>query len=411
MLKGGTFKGRRGIEMAVRLTRHLPAALALAGVCAGLLSAPDGARALTIELKDVAADRMERQRSFNEGALPLPGTPNVAIFDQRLKDIGVSLGAPMLIRVFKTESEMEVWKEKDGQMVLFATYPICHWSGTLGPKLKEGDKQAPEGFYTVTKKQLRHAGRWPRSLLLNFPNAFDQGLARTGSDILIHGGCTSVGCFAMTNPVSDEIHRMATASIDAGQEHLPIHVFPFRMTQENLRTHQSAAWQGFWGNLKEGYDYFERTKRPPRVSTCEGRYVFADAGSPAATGPMEACQTAVASANDADDWLNGVPPPPVPAGAAPVRTAAADLGRMHLGAPQASDATAAAPDSLAALTDPAATQAAAAPSAPVFRCRWALRVCRKTATLKDLQLARRAVQFAGSLRQFLPPPPARAASR
>ena len=233
------------------MARHLPAALALAGLCAGLFFGSRCRARLSIELKDVAADRMERQRSFNEGALPLPGTPNVAIFDQRLKDTGVTLAAPMLIRVFKTESELEVWKEREGQMVLFATYPICHWSGTLGPKLKEGDKQAPEGFYTVTKKQLRHAGRWPRSLLLNFPNAFDQTEARTGSDILIHGGCTSVGCFAMTNPVSDEIHRMATAAIDAGQEHLPIHVFPFRMTQENLRTHQSAAWQGFWGNLKE----------------------------------------------------------------------------------------------------------------------------------------------------------------
>ena len=398
--------------MAVRLARHLPAALALAGLCAGLFSAPDSARALSIELKDVAADRMERQRSFNEGALPLPGTPNVAIFDQRLKDTGVTLAAPMLIRVFKTESELEVWKEKEGQMVLFATYPICHWSGTLGPKLKEGDKQAPEGFYTVTKKQLRHAGRWPRSLLLNFPNAFDQGEARTGSDILIHGGCTSVGCFAMTNPVSDEIHRMATAAIDAGQEHLPIHVFPFRMTQENLRTHQSAAWQGFWGNLKEGYDYFERTKRPPRVSTCEGRYVFNEAPAPGFSGPMEPCQTTVA-ASDTDDWLNGVPPPPVPAAAQPVRTAAANITPMHLGAPRATDAPAGgqtgALGALPEAGDGVARQEATAP--PAFRCRWALRVCRKTATLKDLQLARRAVQFAGSLRQFVPPPPSARAAK
>ncbi len=217
----------------------------------------------------------------------------------------------------------------------------------------------------------------------------------------------------MTNPVSDEIHRMATASIEAGQEHLPIHVFPFRMTQENLRTHQSAAWQGFWGNLKEGYDYFERTKRPPRVSACEGRYVFTDAQSPAVTGPLEACQTAIAGVSEADDWLNGVAPPPVPSSTAPVRTAAADINRMHLGAPQVSDATAApAADSLAALTDGVqAKPAEAATATPVFRCRWALRVCRKTATLKDLQLARKAVQFAGSLRQFLPPAPARAASR
>lgn len=117
----------------------------------------DPANALTIELKDVAADRVERQRAAATGALPLPGTPDVGVLQQRLKEKGVTLSSPILIRIFKAESELEVWKQKDDAFILFATYPICHWSGTLGPKLRDGDRQAPEGYYTVTR---RRRGMW-----------------------------------------------------------------------------------------------------------------------------------------------------------------------------------------------------------------------------------------------------------
>ncbi len=129
----------------------------------------DVARALTIELNDVAADRIERQRAAAVGALPLPGTPNVAVLQERLRDKGVSLAEPILIRIFKAESELEIWKQKGDAYVLFATYPICHWSGTIGPKLRDGDRQAPEGFYTVTRSQTRHVGRWPKSLDIGYP--------------------------------------------------------------------------------------------------------------------------------------------------------------------------------------------------------------------------------------------------
>ncbi len=223
--------------MTSMVARVRMSSVAVLGLIAGLVaSVPMTARpafALSIELKDVAADRVDRQRAAAEGALPLPGTPNVAILEERLREKRVALNTPMLIRVFKSESELEVWKEIDGSYVLFATYPICHWSGSVGPKLRDGDKQAPEGYYTVSRKQLHHVGRWPKSLFLNYPNIFDQSQARTGNLILIHGGCTSVGCFAMTNPVMDEIHRLSVAAIESGQEHIPVHVFPFRMTKDN----------------------------------------------------------------------------------------------------------------------------------------------------------------------------------
>jgi murein L,D-transpeptidase YafK len=243
------------------------------------------ALAIAIELKDVAADRIERQRAATEGRLPLPNTPDTSRLDQRLKDAGVTRGSPVMLRIFKETSELELWIEKGDAYVLFATYPICHWSGTLGPKLREGDKQTPEGFYTVTRRQLYHYGRWPRSINLGFPNTFDRAQKRDGSYILMHGGCSSVGCFAMTNPVIGEVYGLAQSAVSNGQRYMPVHVFPFRMTDENLAAHASGPWGEFWTDLKRGYQSFERTRRPPRISVCKGQYVVEDAPAKAAEEP------------------------------------------------------------------------------------------------------------------------------
>jgi murein L,D-transpeptidase YafK len=279
------------------------AAMTLAVACA------DNAFALSIELKDVAADRIERQRAAATGALPLPGTPNVAVLQERLRDKGVTLAAPILIRIFKSESELEIWKQRGDAYVLFATYPICHWSGTIGPKLRSGDKQAPEGFYSVSRAQARHVGRWPRSLDVGFPNILDQSQARTGSDILIHGGCSSVGCFAMTNPVSDEIHQLTLAAIDAGEENVPVHILPFRMTDANMAAEALSPWMPFWNNLKDGYDIFERTQRPPAVSVCSGRYIFRETQPGEPAGSLDACGPTIAAIREQDEWLSNVPRP------------------------------------------------------------------------------------------------------
>jgi murein L,D-transpeptidase YafK len=285
----------------VRLAFFVALVLGLAGV--------ETARALTIELKDVAADRIERQRAAATGALPLPGTPNVAVLQERLRDKGVTLSDPILIRIFKAESELEIWKQRGDAYVLFATYPICLWSGSLGPKLRDGDRQAPEGYYTVTRAQARHVGRWPVSLDIGYPNILDQSQARTGSNILIHGGCSSVGCFAMTNPVSDEIHQLTTAALDAGEDIVPVAVYPFRMSDVNMAAHESSPWIAFWNNLKEGYDLFERTKRPPEVGVCSGRYIFRETRSGEIAGTLEACEPTLTAIREQDEWLNNVPYP------------------------------------------------------------------------------------------------------
>jgi murein L,D-transpeptidase YafK len=194
--------------------------------------------------------------------------------DRRLAEKGLSAGSPILIRIFKAEFELELWMRKGDRFELFATYPICYWSGTLGPKLHEGDKQAPEGFYAVGLNQIHRRGRWPHSLNIGYPNVLDRAHARTGSLILVHGGCTSTGCFAMTNPVMSEIYALAEQALQGGQDRIPIHVFPFRMTEANFaeRTPAHGEWRSFWLNLKLGYDLFERTHLPPRVGICNKQY-------------------------------------------------------------------------------------------------------------------------------------------
>ncbi len=264
-------------------------------VCAAaaVLANVGTASALSLDIKDITDLRMERKKANASGKLPLPGTPDLDRLGERLAEQGVAPDASLFIRVFKAESEMEVWAgDEHGNYSLFATYPICYWSGTLGPKQKEGDKQAPEGFYTITMEQSLHKGaRWSKSLNVGYPNAFDKVNMRSGSYILIHGGCASVGCFAMTNKVSQEVYKLATEALDSGQSNIPIHVFPFRMTEGNLAKYDAPQWRSFWANLKEGYDLFERTHRPPRVSVCGPRYNFSPASRMEAAnpGPIDVC--------------------------------------------------------------------------------------------------------------------------
>jgi murein L,D-transpeptidase YafK len=211
---------------------------------------------------------------------PPPAPYSLADRERRLAEKGMTAGNPIMIRIFKRESELELWMQREGRYDHFATYPICTWSGRLGPKLREGDRQAPEGLYSVGLDQLVETGRRPRSFDIGFPNAFDRAFARTGSYIFVHGGCTSVGCFAMTNPIMEEIYTLGERAIRGGQEQFEVHAFPFRMTEANMAAHASSPWHPFWVNLKEAYDAFERTHVPPRVSVCAKRYLIRDGSQP-----------------------------------------------------------------------------------------------------------------------------------
>lgn len=215
----------------------------------------------------------------------LPGTP-AGDLDTRLKQADLKLGAPVFIRIFKREFLLEVWLKDEDNFKRFASYPICRYSGRLGPKLKQGDRQAPEGIYTVSSKQLNPASRWHRSFNLGFPNLYDRGHGRTGSFLMVHGGCSSIGCYAMTNEGVDEIWRIITASLNGGQKRFQVQVFPFRMTEANLREKAGHKWEPFWRQLKVAHDLFEETQTPPHVDVCGRRYV-ASPGTIGGTGTRQ----------------------------------------------------------------------------------------------------------------------------
>lgn len=209
-----------------------------------------------------------------------PATLDVADLKRRLSENGMSFGSPLLIRIFKDEAELELWVNKGDRFELFAVYPVCNWSGSLGPKLTEGDRQSPEGLYSIGHRQLHRSGRWKRSLDIGFPNTFDKAHGRTGSYILVHGGCTSTGCYAMTNPVMEEIFALSEAALEEGQDRIQVHVFPFRMTAQKLAARAQSPWSGFWLDLKAAHDLFERTRVPPRVSVCNNQYVIGETSGP-----------------------------------------------------------------------------------------------------------------------------------
>lgn len=181
----------------------------------------------------------------------------------------------MLVRIFKEENVLEVWKEtRTGQFALFKSYEICAWSGELGPKFYEGDRQAPEGFYTVTPALMNPRSNYYLAFNLGFPNRFDRAHGRSGSHLMVHGACSSAGCYAMEDEQIAEIYALGRESFTGGNRSFEVQIFPFRMTPQNLARHQSNPHFDFWRNLKEGHDYFEVAKRPPAWDVCDGRYVF-----------------------------------------------------------------------------------------------------------------------------------------
>lgn len=227
----------------------------------------------SLETRAIAAKRATYRALWALGR-PLPGTPDLTALDRRLAEAGFTLAQPILIRIFKRDFELEIWKAKDGRFHHFATYPICRWSGALGPKLRQGDRQSPEGFYAVGKGQLNPDSRWHRSFNLGFPNLYDRAHARTGTFLMVHGGCGSVGCYAMTNAVIDEIWQLVTSALEAGQQRFQVQAYPFRMTQENLAAKSHDQLFAFWQSLKKGAELFEATGLPPRVRVCNSEYVF-----------------------------------------------------------------------------------------------------------------------------------------
>lgn len=219
---------------------------------------------------------------------PLPSAIEAALI---MKEIVPE--APVYIRVFKEESELEVWKARpNGRYALVKTFPVCNWGGTLGPKRVMGDSMSPEGFYRVTPEGLKPDSKYHLAFNIGYPNALDRALGRTGNYIMVHGDCRSVGCFAMSDKYIEEIYAFVRDALNAGEPSIPIHVFPFRMTAENMKRHAGNEARDTWKPLREAFDDFARTREPPKIGMCGKRYVV-NALTPVGNDPYADCPAVI----------------------------------------------------------------------------------------------------------------------
>lgn len=231
----------------------------------------------TMPITDVSAAAISLAMSANPQIPSSSRAANVItqyapLLKRQLEARGLTFGSPILIRIFKVPSILEVWVQKNDRYVLFKTFAICRFSGRLGPKLKNGDRQSPEGFYNVSPSALNPHSSYFLSFNLGYPNQYDRYHNRTGSLLMVHGECASVGCYAMSNARMSEIYTLMYAAFANGQQSIQVHAYPFALTERNMQQMKKHPWYGFWLNLKQGYDAFNKSQQPLQVSVINGRY-------------------------------------------------------------------------------------------------------------------------------------------
>lgn len=261
----------------MRLT-HLVATAAIAALLAGC-TANEAMDTVDVDLKKVSS-KVNYQLSGK--------------IVQKMQAMSMAKESPIMLRIFKEEGVLEVWKANaSNRFEMLRQYKICAWSGKLGPKVKEGDRQAPEGFYPITPGQMNPHSSYYLAINTGYPNRFDQANGRHGTNLMIHGACSSSGCYSMTDEQMQEIFALARDAYKGGQQAVQLQALPFRMTAENMARHRNSPNIDFWNILKPGYDQFEITKRPPEVNICEKKYVFNQQtdGKFSPTGPCPAMST------------------------------------------------------------------------------------------------------------------------
>jgi murein L,D-transpeptidase YafK len=247
--------------------------------------------------------------------------------------IDTAPSSPVVIRAYKKEAELEIWKmSSDGHYALLKTYPMCRWSGQLGPKKREGDMQVPEGFYTIAPGQMNPNSHYYLSFNVGYPNAYDRALGRNGGNVMVHGVCSSAGCFSMTDEQIDDIYAIARDAFRGGQREIQLQSYPFHMTAENMAKYRLDPNIDFWKEIKNGSDHFEVTKQEPPVIVCNKHYVFgATADRPVSASAAcpalqrdEDVEAAVAEKADRDGAKVAEL---VASGVKPIRTVYADGGQ------------------------------------------------------------------------------------
>jgi murein L,D-transpeptidase YafK len=201
-------------------------------------------------------------------------TPVSKEFKQQL------MGSPVYIQIFKEERTLELYVKMGEKFQLLDSYSICNYSGGLGPKQRQGDFKSPEGFYNVTRSQLKPDSRFYKAINIGFPNEFDRQHGYQGQYLMIHGACVSIGCYAMTDTNIDEIFQFVTGALVFGQPSVQVSIYPFRMTDANMERHKYSYYINFWKQLKPGYDYFTVNHQPPGVSVISGNYVISKPVAP-----------------------------------------------------------------------------------------------------------------------------------
>jgi murein L,D-transpeptidase YafK len=192
-----------------------------------------------------------------------------------MEKLDTTPSSPTVIRTYKKEAELEIWKMRsNGEYALLKTYPMCRWSGQLGPKKREGDMQVPEGFYSIAPGQMNPNSHYYLAFNVGYPNAYDRAYGRTGGNVMVHGVCSSAGCFSMTDEQVADIYAIARDSFAGGQREIQLQSYPFHMTAENMAKFRLDPNIAFWKNLKDGSDHFEVTKNEPSVLVCGKHYVF-----------------------------------------------------------------------------------------------------------------------------------------
>jgi len=226
---------------------------------------------LTIIILAILYKNFNIKKGYNDKKL---SKNNIKKLENELQDLDSSIGSEIFIRIFKKEKILELYIKSKKNFKLLKEYKICKYSGRLGAKLKEGDKTSPEGFYRVYKSSLNPYSNYHLALNIGYPNSYDKAHNRTGSFIMIHGKCVSTGCFAMGDKNIEEIYYLAQQALFNKQKYINIHIFPFKFGKENLNKYRDYSWYQFWLNLKEGYDYFQKNKIPPKIVVKNKRYVI-----------------------------------------------------------------------------------------------------------------------------------------
>jgi murein L,D-transpeptidase YafK len=197
-----------------------------------------------------------------------------SLLEKELTQKKLALGSPIFIRIIKENKLLEVFVKQKTQYHLFKTYKICYFSGNIGPKTKEGDNQAPEGFYKIKPAQMNPNSDYHLAFNLGYPNDYDLAHGYTGSYLMVHGDCVSIGCYAMTNEKIEEIYALMQAAFENGQDSIAVHCFPFEMTRQKLNDYKKNKHYDFWKNLAIGYQLFVQNHQPPKVNVKGLKYVF-----------------------------------------------------------------------------------------------------------------------------------------